>query len=399
MKKKRVLFMTHSLPIGGIEAALLAMLRAIDSTRYEIDLLLVNSKGERMNEVPEFVTIRELPEKEKIYFERIGYTIKKLKSGKYFIISMKRIYYTIKLLVCRILHIEYDIWKDFLENIGPLEKQYDVAIDYDGFCNRYILKKVKANIKMMWNHFDYDFFTSDYINDKKYFSEFHYIVTISELCAEKLKKYFGDISSKIIIMHNLIDIQKVKELSEIHPGDIPGLGSSLLKICSTGRLNKQKDFALSIEVAFCLKTAGINFVWYIIGEGIERVGLEKMIKEKELQEQVILLGKRENPYPYMKACDIYVQNSLFEGLCIAVSEAKILCRPIIVADVLGLKDQIKSGENGIIAKREKVALANAIIGLDKDKRRAFSENLSKELYDNNESIQIFYQICESESEI
>ena len=63
---------------------------------------------------------------------------------------------------------------------------------------------------------------------------------------------------------------------------------------------------------------------------------------------MILLGAKSNPYPYIKNCDVYVQTSFSEAYCLTVAEARILCKPIITTDAPGLRDQIISGENGLI---------------------------------------------------
>ena len=99
-------------------------------------------------------------------------------------------------------------------------------------------------------------------------------------------------------------------------------------IVSVGRLSNEKGFDLAVEASKILKDKNINFRWYFIGDGNQREALEQKIKSYQLQNHVLLLGLKDNPYPYIKKAKIYAQTSRFEGKSIAIDEAKILRKPI-----------------------------------------------------------------------
>jgi glycosyltransferase involved in cell wall biosynthesis len=167
-----------------------------------------------------------------------------------------------------------------------------------------------------------------------------------------------------------------------------------INIVSVGRLNYQKGFDIAIEACKQLKKDGYDFVWNILGEGEERGKLEKMIKEYHLEDMFILGGIKENPYPYIKQADIYVQPSRFEGKSIAIDEAKILNKPILVTNFSTAKDQINDQINGLIVDMNPECIYNGIKQLiDSDElRRKLSQNLSNEELGTEKEIEKLYKM-------
>ena len=133
-----------------------------------------------------------------------------------------------------------------------------------------------------------------------------------------------------------------------------------MKILTIGRLDRQKGYDLAIKVCESLVKKGYKFQWFVLGRGREENALRVMIEEKKLQETFILLGVRENPYPYIDQCDIYVQPSRHEGYGIAVAEARLLAKPIICTDFAGAKEQIINGKTGKIVEFNELELTQAI---------------------------------------
>ena len=129
-----------------------------------------------------------------------------------------------------------------------------------------------------------------------------------------------------------------------------------------------------------MKDKGLNFKWIFIGEGGERSRIEKLIAEYHLENRVILLGMRTNPYPYMSRCDVYVQTSSFEGFGLTIAEAKILGKPVVSTNFDVVHDQLKHEENGLIAEMTPESVAENIVRLldDKELRNHIIDSVSKE---------------------
>lgn len=97
-----------------------------------------------------------------------------------------------------------------------------------------------------------------------------------------------------------------------------------------------------------MKQKGLKFKWYIIGNGHLENKIKELIRQEKVEDYFVLLGIRENPYPYIKNCTILIQPSRYEGKSIVLDEAKILAKPILVTAYPTVSDQIKNGKEGII---------------------------------------------------
>jgi len=140
-----------------------------------------------------------------------------------------------------------------------------------------------------------------------------------------------------------------------------------------------------------------SFCWSIvIGEGSERAALEQQIKEEKLEGKFVLLGEKENPYPYISNATIYAQTSRFEGRSSTINEAKILAKPIVVTNFDSVFEQIQSGVNGLIVEKDADAIADAIVKLLNDTalQTQFITQLQSESLGTETEIQKLYQIIQ-----
>ena len=152
------------------------------------------------------------------------------------------------------------------------------------------------------------------------------------------------------------------------------------KIVSIGRLTEQKGFDFAIDAAKILTEKGFKFCWYILGEGPLRKSLETQIKLNGVSDYIRLLGIRSNPYPYIKYADIFVMPSRYEGKSIALDEAKVLCKPIVVTNYPSVNDAIIDGQNGMIVDIDAESIAKGILAL-------YNNDILKSLFVNNLKIE------------
>ena len=165
-------------------------------------------------------------------------------------------------------------------------------------------------------------------------------------------------------------------------------------VVSVGRLHPLKGYDMAIEACRLLLDQGYKVRWQVIGEGEDRSRLERMIADRGLQESFQLLGAMDNPYPYMKHADLYVHPSRYEGKSIAIDEAKILGKPIVVTDFPTAKDHITDGCNGVIAEMNPDSLAACIGSLltDDAQRAALAANLKQSEWGTETEIHKFYEL-------
>lgn len=143
--------------------------------------------------------------------------------------------------------------------------------------------------------------------------------------------------------------------------NVPSICAELMKLLSIGRYCHAKNYDNVPEISKMMMEAGVSDLkWYIIGYGGSESLIRRKIIEAGMEDHVILLGKKENPYPYIKACDIYVQPSRYEGKSVTVREAQILCKPVVVTNYPTASSQIKDGVDGVIVPLDNEGCARGI---------------------------------------
>ena len=194
-------------------------------------------------------------------------------------------------------------------------------------------------------------------------------------------------------MHNIVSDKAIKKLSLEKVTDVQ-FNKEDINIVSVGRLNYQKGFEMAIEACSILKEKGYKIKWNIVGDGEERSNLERLINKFNVKDEFKLLGIRENPYPYVAKSDIYVQPSRFEGKAIAIDEAKILNKPIVLTNFSTAKDQIENKINGLICDMNSYSLASEIEGLiiGSELKNNIVKNLMEEKLGNEDEIMKLYDV-------
>ena len=392
--KKKLLFVMNSLHCGGAEKALISLLQTIDYSNYTVDLFLFKHEGLFLNQLPQEVTLLQVA-KEYKYFEM---SLKKAILSNLKVLNFKLILF--RILVgfvykskASLTQKEQKVWQYVSNFIPNLTTKYDVAIGYmENTPNLFCIDKVTATKKIGFVHNDYNRLQMDKNLDYPYFLKFDKIVTVSELCKAILIENFPNLSEKFEVMHNIVSSSAILKLAQ-EPIDFEPKGITLI---SMGRLSKPKGFDVAIEAFKIVIDNNNDAYWYILGGGEERENLEALIAKNKLQERFILLGIKENPYPYLRKATIYVQPSRFEGKPIAIDEAKILNKPMVIANFSTAKDQINDGVDGIIVNLEAKLLANKLELLIKDAslRNTFATELSKKNHGTEQQIEVFYNLLQ-----
>ncbi|TBX79177.1 glycosyltransferase [Bacillus mycoides] len=394
--KKNLLFIMPSLSAGGGEKSLVNLLSNIDYRLYNVDLFLFHHEGLFMEFVPEEVSILTIPERYQIFTLPLFRSIKELVIKREILLAYNRMSFSIKnLIVENISRREQYNWKHISNSFNILEKQYDVAIGFLEKTSTYFcVDKVKAHTKIGWVHIDYNELGMDPNFDALYFRKLDNIVTVSEECANILTSIFPDKKDEIRVIHNIVSPTTIHKMVNLEKNDVYDREDNKFIILSIGRLHYQKGFEMAIESCKELIDKGYKVEWNIIGEGEERAKLESLIKVNRLERNVKLLGLKSNPYPYIKQADIYVQTSRFEGKSIAIDEAKILNKPILVTDFNTAKDQIANGINGLIVGINSKNITEGIEKLiqDVELKDELVKNLSQEKLGTEEEIYKLYEI-------
>ena len=387
--KKKILFMVSSMNIGGVEKSLLSLLAVIPKEKYEITILTLDKKGGFLEYIPNNVKLIEaewFKYIKPIIMDTPQNIIKRYIKNYEFIKIPSFIYSYFK---SKKTNDRYIYYKHVLKSIPECKEKYDVAIAYAGpteIIDAYISRKVKAEKKIAWVHFD---ISKHKINKKLYnnlYERFDKIFAVSNECKKKLDEIIPAVRNKSEVLFNIVSEDLINEMSESYVDFDDNYKG--IKIITVGRLSKEKGQDLAIKALAKLKKDRYDVKWYCIGEGNSRREFEQLIKEYNLENNFLLLGSTSNPYPYIKNADIYVQTSRHEGYCLTLAEAKALNKPIITTNFIGAYEQIKDNENGIIVDCNENDLADAIKKLigEKEICSRFSNKLREEKIDTTNEV-------------
>lgn len=390
--KRKILFVVNSLDVGGAEKSLTSLLNVLDYSRYDVELLMFRVGGLFLKLLPKEVGI--LPELD--FVKSNGRSLlTQIKHPQYF---CARVSASIGLRLNKKNHILHDsqcYWKYMHNVVENLEENYDVAIAWgQGNPTHYVAEKVTAEKKIAFINADYEAVGHNKRYDFPFYMKYNYIVTVSDKLAELVAKAFPDMKAKIKTIYDINDGELINHLaSKVNPFVKDCIS---VKIVTVGRLVEPKGYDLAVEACKKLVEQGLDFHWFIVGEGPERTKIEKAIDRFGINDYMILLGAKNNPYIYMKNADIYVQTSRVEGYCLTLGEARILNTPVISTNFDAVHNQLKDGENGLIVDMNGEAIANAIMRLISDQalREYIIGNLKREKKGNVEEIRKLYELME-----
>lgn len=356
---KKLLFVINSLTIGGSEKSLVSLLNLIDFSKYTVDLFMLKTGEEFDKYIPKQVNVLPIP-KYYSYLNGNKLNISMMKKAKFKICRYKC---SIKLILngklSRIKNNQQIFYENQKKLLESLDKEYDVAIAYaQGFPTYFIADKVKANKKITWINCDYTATAYDKKLDKLYYDKIDKIIAVSDAGRKSIINVNRDYEEKIEVIKDIVNPKLIEAMSK---ESINELNTKELKIITVARLVEgYKGYDLAIKAAKLLNDEGYKFKWYAIGEGPDRDKIKKLILENKLDDKFILLGSRDNPYPYMRECDIYVQPSRIEGFGLTVIEAKILRKPIVCTNFSTSKELIKHEVDGLIVDINEKSILNGI---------------------------------------
>lgn len=394
--KKKIFIFSHAMEIGGAERALLGLLNSIDYSKYEVDLFLLKHSGELMPLIPKQVNL--LPEISQ-YGAIMKPMVLALKEGQIKVVlgrfcgKLKAKLYDIKHALNRsTVAIEYShkYTAKYLPKVN--NEHYDIAISF--LTPHYIVfKKVNADKKIAWIHTDYSIIELDVKSELAMWSKFDNIVSISDDVTRAFLSTFPSLENKIVKIENILSKDFIEEQADLFNVKNEMTGDSI-KLLSIGRFCEAKNFDNVPEIASIIKSKNVDFKWYIIGYGADENLIKSKIAQYSMEDTVIILGKKENPYPYIKACDIYIQPSRYEGKCVAVREAQLLNKPVVITNYASSKSQLQDGFDGVIVPMDNQGCADGIVKVidDKDLQNQLIENTKKTDYSNSKEIEKLYKL-------
>ena len=375
---KKIIFCLQTMVLGGVEKELITIMKKMMPQEYDVSLLLFYKDDLCiLEEIPRHVKMIDL-DIDKAYYcsSCVQLSMQRLKRGK--------IVEAVGLMAKRVFGIGMTYSNTDISEIAAMKDEYDVAICFhmhSPLTLRYVAEKIKAKKKITWIH--NDFLTTGFPVHKlkKYIAQYDEIIAVSEQVKKEFDQLCPQFTDHSFVCHNIIDSEEILRKSEEPIDDDRFCKDYQTVLLTVGRFCDQKGYDYAIKAARILKDEGVLFKWFFVGYGAQEQAYRAMIKEYGVEDCVVILGRKDNPYPYIKNCDIYVQPSRHEAYGIVIAEARVLHRPIICSRFAGAEEQIIDGKTGIIVPlNDVVTLAGELKKLinDPDGMVAFTEALANE---------------------
>lgn len=391
---KKILITINTLGLAGAEVALLGLLQQLDPKEYEVSLFVITGQGELRERLPKHVKLLNKTYSSASVLSADGrkYLMKTvLKSllgkGKCITLFPYLIKHLWKQVMMGKIRPDKLLWRVLSDGAERFEETYDLAVAYlEGAATYYVTDHVKARKKATFLHVDYSEAGYSRSLDKDCYLKMDKIFTVSDEVKDSFLKVYPECEDKTEVFHNILNQDNIRERAK-EPGgfadDYDGF-----RILTVGRLTSQKAYEISIEAMKRVKDKGIKARWYVLGEGDQRPMLTAKIKQLDLQEDFLLLGAVDNPYPYYTQTDIYVHATRFEGKSIAIQEAQTLGCPILVSDCSGNREQVTHGVDGLLCDLTPEAICAGVTELyeQKEKRLQYGIEASQKMLTNPEEV-------------
>jgi glycosyltransferase involved in cell wall biosynthesis len=377
----KLLIVSDSLRVGGIQRSLENLLNVIDYQKYEVTLFLFHYEAEYINKINKNVkvlsgnillsiantTSLEARKKGRLYF-----VIRKIFALFCLVLGSNLVYKFMNLFETK--KVGYDVAISFSNNI-------DNRSVYFG-SNKFVLEKTKANRKITWLHVDYKEMNLNNVFNRREYEKFDSIVHVSYAVEKSFLAYFPEMKNRSKVIYNAVPVSQIERLSE----EINVKKSAHFTIVSVGRLDENKSPLSYIHVARYLKEMKIDFHWTIIGDGPKKTELLINIEESQLSENITFLGEVKNPYPYMKNADLFVSASKSESFGLAIAEALALETPVVVRYFPAIEELVTNNINGIISYGGDDSLADCVFSILDDTRMLASIKSNAKLLINSDLV-------------
>ena len=351
--KKQLLFINGHLNAGGCERSLTDILKHLDYNKYHVDLLLLEDLGDYISEIPTQVNV---------IFYPLGQAFGPIKESIINAIKRKD-WFSLRYRLISLWSVRSG--KEKLRYARKLfskvKKYYDVIIAYrPGVCSELAAYTFFADKKITWWHHGEVLLSDLQVKRLDHvYKEFDTIVAVSQSSKTILANNFSNTIGKTIVIPNMVCVDELQQKAVAF--DAFGQCHNELIIVSVGRLSPEKNMTICPRVGKQLLINGVQFKWYIIGDGEDMSRITSLIEELGLSHNFVLTGSLKNPYPYIAEADVLVHPSIVESQGLTVLEAMALNTPVVVVESAGPKEFIKNRINGILVQNSIDSIYSGII--------------------------------------
>lgn len=358
--KKKIIFVTKALWIGGIETALVNLLKYFDYDKNDVTLLVLKAELDMLDQIPPKCRVMIADREKTVTFQK-RYRYSKLFHLTEETDNPSRLHRIMMWTIPMIRWTENRLYIRYIKKQMQRE-QFDTAVIYSDVAGETAVRAIKADKYMMFYHHGA---MRHVYHDKIVYKKCNKIIAVSAHQAEALRNFVPRYADKIVAVNNLADVNGIRVKSQ---ETIPEkFDKGYFNIVTCGRISKEKGMDLAVEACNRLIANGYKKIrWWIIGGGPAYNDIKKMVQKLNLESYVYMPGMKENPYPYIAKADLYVQPSRFEGYPMSILEAVILKKIVISTNNKGAEEMLKNLKCGILCKIDSTDLAEKISSIISD---------------------------------
>lgn len=367
---KKILFGITNLKLGGAERVLVDIVNNI-CDKYDITILTMYGHGEfesELNKKVKLISMYDKPYEEFSFFEKKMLSLKLVNK-----FARRRLYK-------RFVKEDYDIEVAFLE--GPIA---------------WILSTPSKARKIAWVHNDIgDVFGKGKKAERKkilsgkVYKNYEDLVFVSQDNLDKFKKQYPDAQNNMRVIYNFLNTDLV--LEKANKEEVKDIKDDLVSFVQVSRIVPQKALFRLLDVHEKLIKDKQLHRMYIVGDGPEMDELKAKVKEKKLEDTFVVLGKRQNPYPYIKKGDYFMLTSYYEGYPMVLLEGKALNKYIMITDSAARETLIDYEDNSMIVENSEDGIYEGVKTILKKK----PEVNKKKKFDNKKVLKEIINLLEGE---
>lgn len=345
---KKLLFINGHLNAGGVEKSLLDLLKHLDDSRYDVELLLLEELGDYASELPESVHV-SLRRLKNTYGSPPSSLLRCIRQRDWFCLRMRLTFLLMKFFGQEKIRLA--------QKLLTGNKHYDCVIGFrPGICTQIAAFAVNADKRITWwHHGEINVEHGSYLEAANACTQ---IAVVSEGCRNLLAATFPPLKDKLTVVPNMLDSNAVRKKADAFQPYVKGGEFHIVTLC---RLSPEKHIENAIFAAQKLKEAGIAFQWHMVGSGSIEDNLRKTSQACGVEDVFLFEGNQPNPYPYLKNADLFVHPSYVESQGIVVLEAMALGIPCVVTKSLGPCEFIEDGVNGILTEQSPESLTEKVL--------------------------------------
>lgn len=354
---KKILIIKDGLQTGGTTASFLAFLQAMEhQEKYEV-YVWINELLKADKRLPQYVHIYSTPELDGAFAHpqsAIGKILRLLKNQQFYPYLKSRFLLkknrdNRRVIAC---YQQMDIKKAKSQKKIELS-EFDAVLTWEELYPCYLLAEcIQTKKRIAWIHPDYVQCGFEPQYDRPVFEKLDAIVAVSKGGQHSLKNAMPELAHKFRCVNNCVNVMKIREKSEEPQQDIIQEEEQITLVTVARLQNISKALDRAVRVSSRLKKAGYCFKWYFVGNGEDYERIQTLIEENDVKDCMVLLGHKDNPYPYMKKADLFVLQSYYEGKPVVVDEAMIIGTPVLVSDYASAKSQVIEGCGWVVDNDE-----------------------------------------------